>query len=65
MAMYLAPCLILAIDCFDQLRVVEIDEVRADAHNRAIFLVEFLDAAVVVARPHEEEAPKVGPSCPA
>jgi hypothetical protein len=63
MATYLAPCLVCAVDDFDQLRAVEIDEVGADAHNRAVLIVEFLDAAVVVTRPHEEEAPKVGPSC--
>ena len=63
MATYLAPCLIFAIDGFDQLRAVKIEEVRADAHNRAVFIVEFLDAAGVLARPHQKEAPKVGPSC--
>ncbi len=60
---YLAPGLVGAVDGLDQLRVVEIDEVRADAHNRAVLLVELLDAAVVVAGPHEKETPQVGPSC--
>lgn len=60
---YLAPGYVGAVDGFDQLRVVEIDEVRADAHNRAVLLVELLHLAVVVTGPHEKEAPQVGPSC--
>lgn len=51
---YLAPLIICTIEGFDQLGVVEVDEVWTDAYSRAIFIVELLDAAVVVARPHQK-----------
>lgn len=63
-ATHLAPGLVRAVQGFDQLRVVEVDEVRADANDRAVLIVELLHAAVVVTGPHEKETPQVGPSCP-
>lgn len=61
MVRYLVPRLVFAVDGFDQLRIVEIDKVRADAHNRAILVVELFHPAGVVTGPYKRETPEVTP----
>jgi hypothetical protein len=58
-ASHLPPFAVSAVDCSDQLRVVEIKQVRPDAHDWAVFVVELLDCLVVAASPDESKAPQV------
>lgn len=59
---HLPPLAIGAVKHLDQLRVVEVERVGPNSHNRAILLMKFLDAKVVVARPYDTETPEVRPT---
>lgn len=59
---YLAPRLILAIDGFDELWIVEVDEIRPNSYHWPVFVMQLLHAMGVLAGLHEEETPKIGQS---
>lgn len=58
--LYLSPFPIRAIDGSDQLRIVEVKEIRAAANDGAILVMQFLDFLGVASRPHQSEPPQVG-----
>ena len=58
----LGPFSVGVVDCGREFWEVEVKEVRTQAHNWAIFLVELLDSWRVVGRDGLTKAPEVRPS---
>lgn len=56
------PLRVGAVDGFRHLGDVDVDEVRADAHHRAVLFVELLHVRAVVGAPGLVEPPEVSPS---
>ena len=58
----LDPFSVGAVDDAVQIRDVEVQEVRADAHDGAVLLVELLHPGGILARVDLPDTPEVGPS---
>lgn len=54
---YLAPLAVRAVQGFDQLGVVQVQQVRSYPNHGTIFVMKLLHPEMVVPRPHEKETP--------